>query len=153
MQVKPLPLDNSIIKETIRDADDWQTPRAPFLVTFRMSVTPVTHDLDIEDISTDTAQWQQHQGTMGGGAMPPGVELALNSMAVTEVARYTMPASMLQVNGKLEPWCGSSTVKHSHIMHVLLELSDTVEVRDMTGDGKVRSRRLSHHPRKCSAHA
>lgn len=75
---------------------------------------------------------------MGGGMLPEGIELALNSMPVGEKASFVLPAKLMQLAGSSKLWQDVPPGAEQHeLLHVTMELDAMEEVRDMTGDGKV----------------
>lgn len=134
MQAKPLPGHPAIIKAVIHDAPGWQTPRPPNIVTFRWATAPTPTLLSPDDAA---ASFTTATHTMGAETLPEGVEHALNSMPVGQVARFVIPVEMMQVPGASGPWGAVGGSQGHTTMHVLLDLQAVEEVRDMTGDGRV----------------
>lgn len=154
-QVKPLPTDTSILKVTKHAVDTWETPRAPFEVVFDYCIASTA---EVDTMPT----WREAKHTIGTHTLPPGIELALCSMALGEEARFVVPTDLLRggAGGDGSGGDGSGgdcaapnlgvgedgsvdagafgAPEGDETAHVHLRLTHFVEIRDMTGDQQVR---------------
>lgn len=80
---------------------------------------------------------------MGCQALPEGIELALNSMPVSEKSSFVIPSTLLRLQSSTETWQAVPGAEGHETMQVFMELVAMEEVRDMTGDGKVSLSRSS----------
>jgi hypothetical protein len=139
-QARPLATQLAIIKLLATAGPDWQTPRPPYEVVFQWHACAITKFADPAD---DAAPWEELCAALGSSALPTGLEAAIGSMAAGEAARFVIPVDLLEgaSRGSDEPWARvraeASLARHARV-HVCVRLTSFTEVRDMTGDGRVR---------------
>lgn len=134
LQAAPLPSNPAIIKSVITSAEGWQTPRPPNAVSFRWAAAPTT---DFCSGSGAPAPVTDTTHTMGAGTLPAGLESALNSMPEGETAAFVMPVELLALpDGR--PWAEVAGTAGHATMLLTVDLYRVEEIRDMTGDGRVR---------------
>lgn len=140
MQAKPLPSRPEVVKAVLTPAAGWQTPRPPNIVTFRWAVEPTAVLCAGASASTSASPpLTEATHAMGAGTLPEGLECALNSMPVGEAARFVVPVELLAGEGGHGPWAEvPGTAGHATVL-LTVELMAVEEIRDMTGDGRVRS--------------
>jgi FKBP-type peptidyl-prolyl cis-trans isomerase len=134
-----------VIKLTVSAGADWQTPRPPYEVAFQWHACTIT---EFVDPMNDALDWRAHSAALGQGVLPSGLEAAISSMAKGEVARCVLPATLLKgaTGDGTDLWAAvvdeAAQRRHSRL-HMCLRLTAFTEVRDMTGDGRVRHCRCS----------
>lgn len=141
MQAKPLPLCPEVIKIVRAKGTSWETPRTPFEVTFEAAVSPSHPSFEALDASLT---WQEHTVTLGQKRLPDRVEAALASMAESESAVFVMRTDFLTPTADdALPRFPVVADSSQHVWHLHLRMLSFVEVRDMTGDGRVCACRIS----------
>jgi hypothetical protein len=134
LQAKPLPLQPNVLKLVRTRGASWQTPRPPFDVTFECALAGAQPDCDA---SGAALAWTTHSLAMGAGAVPEKVEAALQSMPEGEAATFVLARE--HVAGGSAPRGFPAPPPGAALCALHIRMVSFVEVRDITGDGRVRA--------------
>jgi hypothetical protein len=144
VQAAHLPTAPEIIKLAIKKGLSWETARAPFDVTFSCEVRALVASLQS---TTPLEEWHKHSDTLGSPSLPRGLQMALSSLAVGEISTFVMPTALLKASAN-STWAASHDLPPGHQCCIDIVLHSFVEVRDMTGDGKVWSLQNCRHAQR-----
>lgn len=142
-----LPEHGGILKRSVKRGAVWESPRSPFEVTVGVRARLPAPDASLGRTYFETPADNPLQFTMGSSAVPPAVQSGLQSMCRGDTAVLTC---------QREAACASASADNASAADALLPLPPSsaatveleltlhsmIQVRDMTGDGKVVKRRI-----------
>lgn len=144
--VTVLPDHGGIIKRNLTRGAIWESPRPPFEVSVGVKARLPAPDGQLGRSYFETPEDEHLHFTMGSTHVPPAVQCGLQTMCLGDTAVLTCrrdaacaPASPDASQGPtLMPPPPSSAAD----VEIQLTLHSMVQVRDITGDGKVVKRRI-----------
>ncbi|KAL4447985.1 hypothetical protein ABPG75_005204 [Micractinium tetrahymenae] len=138
--------DSDAFLRTLAPGEGWESPRAPFEVSLRLTARAASTSGRPEEggVYYETPAGEALQCSMGAGQLPPGVEAALGAMQRQQEAVVLCPVSQLCGGSLVPDPPGAAGVRTGaaapDYAEVRLQLLDFSQVRDMAGDGQVMKR-------------
>ncbi|KAG9138639.1 hypothetical protein Leryth_020479 [Lithospermum erythrorhizon] len=130
-KIKVISEDMGVLKQVIKEAQGWETPREPYEVKIWISVK--TGD----GISVSShKQGEPFSFTFGKQEVPKGLEMGIGTMSIGEKAIIYVTSPYLS-ECPLVP-----TINGITEIHFEVELVHFIQVRDVLGDGRLIKRRI-----------
>lgn len=130
-KIKVISEDMGVLKQVIKEAQGWETPREPYEVKIWISVKSG----DGKSISSHM-QGDPFSFTFGKQEVPKGLEMGIGTMSIGEKAIIYVTSPYLS-ECPLVP-----TIHEIAEIHFEVELVHFIQVRDVLGDGRLIKRRI-----------